>query len=355
VTVLEADRLSADSNRRRDPIASRGAARADTVLAVEGLTVGTGRADLVIDVSLDVRAGETLCLVGESGCGKSLTCLAAMGLTSEPLIRKSGRISFLGQDLSLLRENQLAEIRGRDMAMIFQDATAALNPVRRVGMQIAEVLVVHRGLTWSQATKQAVELLASVGIPDPAGRANAYPHQLSGGMNQRVMIAMALACRPKLLIADEATTALDVTTEAQILKLMKELQAETGAAMIFVTHDLGVVAEIADRVAVMYSGRVVETATVDDLFERPLHPYTRGLMACRLHATTISHGRIAAIEGTVPSPSRRPEGCSFRPRCPYASDECMALPALRSIAGIYGADQHRAACHFAEDFARAGS
>ena len=342
MTVIDTEILSAGSDRRRDE-ASR---KAETVLSVQGLTVSTGRADLVIDISLEVRAGETLCLVGESGCGKSLTCLAAMGLTSEPLTVKSDRVSFLGQDLSAFSENQLADIRGRDMAMIFQDATAALNPVRRVDMQIAEVLVVHRGLSWRQAEKRAVELIASVGIPEPEARAKAFPHQLSGGMCQRIMIAMALACRPKLLIADEATTALDVTTQAQILRLMRELQAETGAAMIFVTHDLGVVAEIADRVAVMYSGRVVETASVDDLFENPLHPYTRGLMACRLHATMTSHGRIAAIEGTVPGPSRRPEGCSFRPRCSFAKDLCLLPPVLLSVMGT-----HRAACHFAGELA----
>jgi peptide/nickel transport system ATP-binding protein len=340
VTVVDAGSLSARQSRRNEGASAPGVP--GTVLSVDSLTVGTGRADLVLDVSFDVGDGETLCLVGESGCGKSLTCLAVMGLVSSPLVLRGGRISFLGRNLSSLGENQLADIRGRDMAMIFQDAMAALNPVRRVGVQIAEVLVIHRGLTWKQAESDAVELIASVGIPEPQARARAYPHQLSGGMCQRVMIAMALACRPKLLIADEATTALDVTTQAQILKLMRELQAETGAAMIFVTHDLGVVAEIADRVAVMYSGRIVETGTVDELFERPLHPYTQGLMACRLHVIGENHGRISAIEGSVPSPYMRPEGCSFRPRCPHAGDACLVSPQLRAISG-----NHETACHYA--------
>jgi peptide/nickel transport system ATP-binding protein len=340
VTAVDAGLLSAGQSRRTEGVPAHGAQ--DTVLSVDNLTVGTGRADLVMNVSFHIGDGETLCLVGESGCGKSLTCLAVMGLISSPLVFSGGRISFLGRDLSSLGENQLADIRGRDMAMIFQDAMAALNPVRRVGVQIAEVLVIHRGLTWRQAERSAVDLIASVGIPEPEARAKAYPHQLSGGMCQRVMIAMALACRPKLLIADEATTALDVTTQAQILKLMRELQAETGAAMIFVTHDLGVVAEIADRVAVMYSGRIVETGTVDELFERPLHPYTQGLLTCRLHIGNANHGRIAAIEGSVPSPYMRPEGCSFRPRCSHATDDCLVSPQLRSISG-----GHEAACHYA--------
>ena len=295
------------------------------------MSVGTDRVDLVMDVDLSLAPGETLCLVGESGCGKSLTCLAAMGLLSAPVQRTSGRVHFAGQEISALTETQLQALRGRDISMIFQDATAALNPVRRVGDQVAEVLVLHQGLTRRAARARAAALFDMVGIPDPRARLRAYPHELSGGMNQRVMIAMALACRPKLIVADEATTALDVTTQAQILDLLRQLQAETGAAMIFVTHDLGVVAEIADRVAVMYSGRIVEVATADALFEAPRHPYTRGLMACRLHVATPSAGRLAAIEGVVPPPSARPAGCAFAPRCPKAEAVCANRPALLGV------------------------
>ena len=327
------------------PVESRGgtarATAAEPVLAIESLTVGTGAVDLVIDVSFQVAPGETLCLVGESGCGKSLTCLAAMGLLAEPVRRRAGSVRLAGTELTSLGDRRLREIRGRDMAMIFQDPVASLNPVQRVGRQVAEALVVLEGLTMRSAMRRAIELLDRVGIARPDERANAYPHQLSGGMCQRVMIAMALACRPKLIVADEATTALDVTTQAQILKLMKTLQDETGTAMIFVTHDLSVVAEIADRVAVMYSGRIVETGPVDALFDHPAHPYTRGLMDCRLHALSAANGRLAAIGGTVPRPAARPIGCAFRPRCPRADARCETLPELRRLFGA-----QTAACHF---------
>ena len=314
-----------------------------TVLRVSGLTVGTDNVDLVIDVSFSIERGETLCLVGESGCGKSVTCLAAMGLHSEPVRRKAGSVALFDETLSEMTERQLAPIRGRDVAMIFQDPAASLNPVQRVGRQVAEVLVVHRSLSWRAAHEQAIALLGEVGIPHPADRADAYPHQLSGGMCQRVMIAMALACRPKLIIADEATTALDVTTQAQILRLMRTLQRETGTAMIFVTHDLSVVAEIADRVAVMYSGRIVESASADELFDHPAHPYTRGLMDCRLDAHAPVADRLRAIEGTVPGPAARPAGCAFRTRCSKARAVCAETPQLRWRAG-----SQAVACHFPE-------
>ncbi|MHA3979386.1 ABC transporter ATP-binding protein [Halovulum sp. GXIMD14794] len=334
---------SAGIARRTTPV-SPGSDLDEPLLRIDDLSVGTDRADLVMDVSLDLAPGETLCLVGESGCGKSLTCLAAMGLLTTPVSRKKGRVLFEGRDLAAMSEAALLSLRGRDIAMIFQDATAALNPVRRVGEQIAEVLQIHEGVKPSAARARAAELFDMVGIPDPVRRLRAYPHELSGGMNQRVMIAMALACRPRLIVADEATTALDVTTQAQILDLLRTLQAETGAAMIFVTHDLGVVAEIADRVAVMYSGRIVEIASADALFEMPQHPYTRGLMACRLHVSACNSGRLAAIEGVVPNPAARPEGCAFAPRCPRAAGPCAARPALVPR----GAGQ-LAACHFPGD------
>ncbi|GGD34206.1 ABC transporter ATP-binding protein [Aureimonas glaciei] len=314
---------------------------APPVLAIDHLSVGTGDVDLVIDVSLQVAPGETLCLVGESGCGKSLTCLAAMGLLADPVRQQAGSVVLGGRELTGLGEKQLRQIRGRDMAMIFQDPVGSLNPVQRVGRQVAEALVVHEGIGMRAAMPRAIELLDRVGIKNPAERAKAYPHQLSGGMCQRVMIAMALACKPRLIVADEATTALDVTTQAQILKLMKTLQQETGTAMIFVTHDLSVVAEIADRVAVMYSGRIVEMGPVDDIFDHPAHPYTRGLMDCRLHALSAAPERLAAIAGTVPRPAARPSGCAYRTRCPKATALCEALPAPRDFSAA-----QTVACHY---------
>ena len=253
------------------------------VLDIDALTVMAGDVALVQDVSFSVRGGETLCVVGESGCGKSLTCLAAMGLL-EPPLAAMGSVRMFGQSVLGLDEAALNRIRGRDVAMIFQNSGASLNPVHRIRDQVAEALTIHQGQAAGAARRRAVELLAEVGIPDPARRARAYPHEISGGMGQRVMIAMAMACRPKLLFADEPTTALDVTIQAQILRLMRGLVQQSGMALVFVTHDLGVVAEIADQVAVMYAGRIVETAPVERLFRHPQHPYTRALMACRIGA-----------------------------------------------------------------------
>ena len=312
----------------------------EPVLDVSSLTVRAGAVALVQDVSLTVRAGETLCLVGESGCGKSLTCLAAMGLLEPPLVA-TGAVRMFGQPLLSLGEAALGRIRGRDAAMIFQNPAASLNPVHRVGDQVAEALAVHGKIPAGTARRRAIEMLAEVGIPDPAGRARAYPHEISGGMAQRVMIAMAMACRPRLLFADEPTTALDVTVQAQILRLMRDLVRQSGTALVFVTHDLGVVAEIADHVAVMYAGRVVETAPVEMLFRRPQHPYTRALMACRVR-TNRGRSVLPAIEGTVPLPGLHPPGCAFSPRCSQAEPVCATLPPLRPTGP--GA---AAACHFA--------
>ncbi|MDT0684481.1 ABC transporter ATP-binding protein [Roseicyclus sp. F158] len=310
-------------------------------LVVEDLSVRRGSVHLVESTSLSVAKGETLCLVGESGCGKSLTCTAMMGLTNAPLAAE-GSIRVLGREISGLPERRLNGVRGRDVAMIFQDPMAALNPIQRVGAQVAEILSVHGEASRTERRREVLALFERVGLPDPERQARAYPHQLSGGMCQRVMIAMAIACRPRILIADEPTTALDVTIQAQILRLLRELQDETGMAMIFVTHDLGVVAEIADRVAVMYSGRVVEEAGVDEIFDAPRHPYTRALMACRV-GTGQPGEVLPAITGSVPAPSARPAGCVFAPRCDHAGPPCLVRPRLK--ARMSGA---RVACHLGE-------
>ena len=317
---------------------------AEPLLDVSDLTIalkiGARSINIVDGISFRIDPGDRLGVVGESGSGKSMIALALMGLLPNVMQLVSGSIRFQGEALELAPPARMRQIRGRDISLVFQEPATALNPVFTTGRQVSEVLREHEKISAREARNRTIELFRQVGIPAPERRISDYPHQMSGGMRQRVMIAMALACRPKLIVADEATTALDVTTQAQILDLLRQLQVETGAAMIFVTHDLGVVAEIADRVAVMYSGRIVEVATADALFEAPRHPYTRGLMACRLHVATPSAGRLAAIEGVVPPPSARPAGCAFAPRCPKAEAVCANRPALLGV----GAAQ-AVACH----------
>jgi oligopeptide/dipeptide ABC transporter ATP-binding protein len=286
-------------------------------------------------VSYSLRGGETLGVVGESGCGKSVTALSILRLVADPPGRiVDGAIRFEGTDLLTLSESQMEDIRGNHISMIFQEPMTSLNPLLTVGRQISEAIALHQGLSRREAMDGAVEMLRRVHIPEPEQRAHAYPHQLSGGMRQRVMIAMALSCNPKVLIADEPTTALDVTIQAQILELMRELRETLGTAMILITHDMGVVAENADRVVVMYAGRKVEEATVDDLFERPAHPYTRGLLGSIPNLDLAARAepgrtRLNEIKGMVPSLFNLPKGCSFAPRCALATDKCReAYPRL---------------------------
>jgi oligopeptide/dipeptide ABC transporter ATP-binding protein len=270
-------------------------------------------------------SGELLGLVGESGCGKSITALSVMRLIAPPGKIVGGEITFDGKNLLKLSDTEMRQIRGDDIAMIFQDPMTSLNPVFTVGEQIAEALRLHRKLSRKAARAAAIEAMREVSIPDPARRVDDYPHQLSGGMRQRVMIAMALACDPKLLIADEPTTALDVTIQAQILELLNELRKNRELAVLLITHDLGVVAEVADRVAVMYTGRIVEESPVQELFTRPKHPYTEGLLRSVPKLTTeqvAKKERLETIEGTVPSPTDLPPGCHFAPRCPYRLPRC---------------------------------
>jgi peptide/nickel transport system ATP-binding protein len=301
------------------------------LLEVEGLKTHFFTRDGVVravdGVSFTIAPGETLALVGESGCGKSVTSLSIMRLIASPPGRTvAGAIRFLGRDLLALSEPEMREVRGNDISMIFQEPMTSLNPVLTIGRQIAETLVLHRGLARAEAMERAIDMLRLVNIPEPARRASEYPHQMSGGMRQRVMIAMALACDPKLLIADEPTTALDVTIQAQILDLMRALKEKTGAAILLITHDLGVVAEMAQRVVVMYAGRKVEEAPVNELFERPRHPYTRGLLNSvpRLGAGQAVRRRLAEIPGMVPSLREPIVGCAFASRCAHAVERCRA-------------------------------
>src|SRR6202048_3143999 len=297
-------------------------------------------------VSFHVDEGETLAIVGESGCGKSVTAMSLMRLIPEPPGKIAGSVRFQGKDLLQLSEREMRAIRGNDISMIFQEPMTSLNPVLTVGRQIGETLQIHQGLDKQAAEERAIEMLTLVGIPEPKRRVREHPHQLSGGMRQRVMIAIALACNPKLLIADEPTTALDVTIQAQILDLLRELKQRVGAAIILITHDLSVVAEIAERVMVMYAGRKVEEAKVGELFRNPRHPYTRGLLGAlpklgsSLHEKTT---RLAEIPGIVPSLKQRIAGCVFAGRFALASDVCRHIaPALE-----LKAPGHIAACHFA--------
>jgi peptide/nickel transport system ATP-binding protein len=318
------------------------------LLEVEGLKTYFFTRDGVVravdGVSFTVARGETLAIVGESGCGKSVTSLSILRLVASPPGRTvGGRVLFEGRDLLQLSEPEMRKVRGDAISMIFQEPMTSLNPVLTIGQQIAEVLRLHRGLSGEDAMRRSVEMLRLVRMPEPERRVTQYPHQLSGGMRQRVMIAMALACEPRLLIADEPTTALDVTIQAQILDLMRELKARTGAAVMLITHDLGVVAEMAQRVVVMYAGRKVEEAPVADLFACPRHPYTRGLLDSIPKLAARRGGvvtRLSEIAGTVPSLSEPIVGCAFAPRCSYATARCRSEypPLEEKVPG------HRAAC-----------
>ncbi|WP_082555249.1 ABC transporter ATP-binding protein [Devosia sp. Root635] len=321
---------------------SQASGAATPLLRVQDLTIAfpaaVGReAEVVSSISYEIGAGEALGVVGESGCGKTMTSLALMGLLP-PAAQVDGAIWFDGRDLTKLSARAWRSHRGRDAAMVFQEPMTAMNPVMRVGDQIAEVLVRHEGMSKRDGFSRAVQLLASVHIPSPERRAQDYPHQLSGGMRQRAMIAMALACRPKLLVADEPTTALDVTVQAQILDLMLELQEQHGTAIQFISHNLAVVSEIAHRIMVMYSGRIVEYASVGDLFANPLHPYTQGLIKT-LPEMGQPGSDLYTIPGTIGG--KRPPGCRFSNRCPLADAGCrQAEPALREVA-----PRHYVACH----------
>ena len=316
------------------------------MLGVRDLTVTVGPdsdpLDIVSGVSFAIGKGEVLGLVGESGCGKSMTSLAIMGLLPEPGPRvRAGGIELDGVDVTNAQPWQRVEAGHGNIAMIFQEPMTSLNPVLRIDDQIAEAVRVHDGVTGVAARARARELLEMVRIPDAALQMGAYPHQLSGGMRQRVMIAIALACRPHVLIADEPTTALDVTVQFQILGLLRELCDRLDMAMLFITHDLGVVAQLVDRVAVMYAGRIVETATVETLFGAPAHPYTRGLMACMPAPAKGAH-RLRTIPGQAPQPGDIRLGCAFAPRCPDARDICRSDPLPRVVV----AESHEALCKF---------
>ena len=309
-------------------------------LSLAGHSAGGSRT-IVDGLSLEVSEGEALALCGESGSGKSVTALSIMGLLPEwEVTVEGGSVDFAGRDLLGMPGHERRKVAGSDIAMIFQEPMTSLNPVMRVGDQIVEMIRAHESVSRRAATARATELLAAVRMPEPALRLRAYPHQLSGGQRQRVMTAIALACRPRLLIADEPTTALDVTVQAHILTLLRELQQELRMAMLFITHDLGVVANIADRVAIMYCGRMAETAPVGDIFRESAHPYTRGLLACIPAAR--HHGKeLVAIPGQMPAPSDELAACRFAPRCPLADSDCWHVPPP----AVAVSEGHLAVCH----------
>ena len=318
------------------------ASSGDPLVRIDGLTVafddGRRHVRVLHGIDLEVRAGEAVGIVGESGCGKSVTWLAVLRLLGKRA-RIGGTVSIDGVPIADFSDRAMAGIRGKRIAMIFQDPASSLNPVHRIGQQLMEALALHRGLTGQAAKAEVVRLLDRVHIPNPGQRLNAYPHELSGGMNQRVMIAMALAGEPDLLVADEPTTALDATIQAQILDLLREIRRDSGMALALISHDLGVIADICERVLVMYAGRVVEAAPTGRLFAHPGHPYTRGLLAA-LPDLAAPQRRLEAIPGTVPEPGKLPSGCGFRPRCSYADAGCgAAVPGLGFIA-----KSHQVAC-----------
>jgi peptide/nickel transport system ATP-binding protein len=312
-------------------------APAEALLEVKNLRTsfasGDGVVHAVDDVSFHVRRGEAVALVGESGCGKSVTAMSIMRLVAPPGRITGGSVLFKGRDLASLSEKEMRTVRGNDIAMVFQEPMTSLNPVIRIGAQVAEAIRIHRKVSKKEAWKQAGEMLDLVSIPDPVKRLDDYPHQLSGGMRQRVMIAMALSCDPELLIADEPTTALDVTIQAQIMELLASLQQRLGLAVLLITHDLGVVAEFCERVIVMYTGRIVEEAGVRQLFATPAHPYTRGLLKSLPSVTGAATGaRLPTIAGMVPPITKLPRGCKFNPRCPDVMEICLGNePALMNV------------------------
>jgi peptide/nickel transport system ATP-binding protein/oligopeptide transport system ATP-binding protein len=321
------------------------------LLTVEDLHVSFATEEGVVQavdgVSFELAAGEVLAVVGESGSGKSVMAMTLMGLTRSPNARFEGKASYKGAELVEASEDALRAVRGAEIAMIFQDPMTSLNPVQRIGKQIMEQIQEHEALPDQQARERTVELLERVGIPRARDRVDSYPFEFSGGMLQRVMIALAMSCDPSILIADEPTTALDVTIQAQILERIRELREETGAAVILVTHDLGVVADIADRIAVMYAGRIVEQGTLDQIFYDPQHPYTWGLLGSIMRVDKPRPQRLPAIAGLPPSLAERPEGCHFRPRCPHEFAECQKVPPL--VSRVDDQPDHRDRCWLSVD------